>query len=384
MLRRIHAVRSLSTPIPNPSIYPHTLAQLPQNFDATKYRKWIDFNTLTKPKLSIMSFNLLSQHYVWKKVFGYLDQQYLDWPHYRFPLINETIAQFACDIMCFQELECLVYQNFWQKSFPLENYKLFYARKPSPKYWGNKPQEYMDGVGIFINSDRFDVLEHRSFNFGHYISENSSLFDVTPAIAERVVPRNTVALLLKLRDKQTNENIFVTNTHLYWLPKFNDVKFIQTKLLLNELSRMITDDGSTIEEAKVIMCGDYNSTPDLLAYKLLGRPELDVEKSVEFKNLDYGHLFDGEPVLAVVKNPFSLSPAYGPLLDHNNPESLDFTSFTKDLTAVLDHIWFSNKDFQTCKVLGKVEEEYCETARGFPDKQFPSDHIALVSEIAYL
>lgn len=378
----LHA-RALTTPVSNPSIYPHTLAQLPRDFDATKYRKWIEFGTLAKPKVSVMSFNLLSQHYVWQKVFGDLDQEYLDWPHYRFPLINETIEQFSSDIMCFQELESLVYHNAWQNKFPLKNYVLFYVRKPNPRYWGNKPPEFMDGVGIFINSDRFEVLDHRNFNFSRYIANNEKRFDITQDVSARVLPRNTVALFLKLRDKITDKIIYVTNTHLYWLPQFNDVKLIQAKLLLNELARMVDDDGEDMGNARIIMCGDYNSTPELLVYKLFANRKLDVQHRAEFEGFDYGHLFDGEPVLTIVKNPFALSPAYGPLLNEDNAENLEFTSFTKDLTEVLDHIWYSSKNFQVCKVLGKVEKAYCERARGFPDKNFPSDHIPLVTEFAY-
>ena len=79
--------------------------RIPLNYDATKYRNWHHFDepsTSKKQKISVMSFNLLSRHYMWKPVFGYLEQEYLSWSDYRFPLINLMIRQFNCDIMCFQ------------------------------------------------------------------------------------------------------------------------------------------------------------------------------------------------------------------------------------------------------------------------------------------
>lgn len=338
-----------------------------------------------KPRIAVMSFNLLSQHYVWKQVFGYLDQAYLDWAHYRFPLINETICQLPCDIMCFQELECLVYQNFWANNFPLKNYQLVYMRKPNPEYWGNKPTEFMDGVGVFINTDRFDILGHREINFGKYVSENPGRFDITNDVSTRLIPRNTVALLVQLHDKLTGKTVYVSNTHLYWLPKFNDVKVIQTKILLNELQRYIKETSSQSDETPhIIMCGDFNSTPDLLVFKLLDNEQISIGSTREFSSHNYGVRIDGEVIHNnVVTNPFHLTPTYGPLLEGNFRDRLDFTSYTKSLTAVLDHIWVSTSQFEVCKVLGKVDNNYSELAAGFPDKQFPSDHIPLVSEISY-
>lgn len=357
-------------------------AVLPSDFDATRYRKWIDLARLDNPKVSVMSFNLLSQHYVWKQVFGSLDQRYLDWNQYRLPLINKTIAQLSCDIMCFQELESNVYHSLWQHNFPLPNYALFYVRKPSPAYWGNKPLDHMDGVGIFINQDRFDVLAHRELVFRDYIMQHKLRFEFTTDFTKRVVLRNTVGLLLKLWDKQTKQVLYVTNTHLYWLPLFNDVKLLQTKLLLNELRRFVASDDPG--KYNIVMCGDFNSTPDLLVYNYLEGKPIDVEHSPEFRGKDYGHVFDGEECHDKIRCLLEITPAYKALLQEDCTEKLDFTSFSTTFTAVLDHIWFSSGNFKVCKVLGKVDPEYSGKVQGFPDKQFPSDHIPLVAELSYV
>lgn len=379
--------RSLfSAPEPSPTIYPHTLVEPPPNFDATKFRRWIDVSPKKqeKDKLTVMTFNLLSQHYVWKKVFGDLAPEYLDWPHYRFPLINETITQLNCDIMCFQELESLVYENQWKHNFPLKNYQLVYVRKPNPTYWGTKPSEFMDGVGIFVNTNRFDLLDHILLNYGRYVSENPDRFDLTEDVSKRVIPRNTVGLILKLWDKAAQKLVYVSNTHLYWLPKFNDVKLIQTKILLNELSRFIRKDGEA-QDPCVIMCGDFNSTPDLLVFELLKEGKIKIDSAKEFEGFDYGHKLDGELLDSHwVRSPFDLTAAYGSLLKEELVDKLEFTSYSKDLVEVLDHIWFSSANLQVNRVLGKVEQKYCAKSAGFPDRQFPSDHIPLVSEISYI
>lgn len=367
---------------PVPSIYPHTEVHPPKDYDALAYRHWIKLRDLGPEAFSVMSFNLLSQHYVWKQVFEYLDPRYLDWPHYRFPLINRTIQQLRCDIMCFQELECLVYQNHWQDLFPLDNYQLVYLRKPQPGYWGTKPPEFMDGVGIFFNKDRFELVESRNVHFGSYVSTHSDRFELTEDVTSRLIPRNTVALLMLLYDKLRKKHLFVTNTHLYWLPEFNDVKVMQTKLLLNALARFTADSG--LENTPVLMCGDFNSTPTSSVYKLLSRGKVNLDSALEFQDRWYGALIDGQKMGLLLENPFALAPAYGPLLDNSLSENLDFTSYTRSLTAVLDHIWFSRDQLAATKVLGKVEKSYSVRAPGFPDRQFPSDHICLVSEIDFV
>lgn len=365
--------------------------RIPLNYDATKYRNWHHFDapsTSKKQKISVMSFNLLSRHYMWKPVFGYLEQEYLSWSDYRFPLINLMIRQFNCDIMCFQEMEHLIYEKFWSKGFPSPNYHSFYVRKLEPVYWGDRPSENIDGVGIFVNGDKFDVLDSQAIHFGEYIMQHHVKFNVTKATVERVIPRNTVALLVKLRDKRNGKILYVTNTHLYWSPKFNDVKIIQTKLLLNVLHDFIDHD--CLRDPCIIMCGDFNSNPSSKVFQLLNTGTIDASKCNEFALHDYNRKANSELFHnGLIENPFHLACAYELLLtrSHLNPrKKLEFTSFTKSLIDVVDHIWYSKNHFKVTKLLGEVDQSYyTETGvLGFPNSQFPSDHIPLVTELAYL
>lgn len=353
-------------------IYPHTLIRPPDDFDPTRHRKWLQLQPHKPNSLSVCSYNLLSQHYVWEKVFGYLDPNYLDW-NYRFPLIQKTVQQLQCDILCFQELEYLVYRD-WR----IPGYTLHYVRKPPPLYWGTKLEDNMDGVGIYVKSNRFTVLHSQEINFGKYLLLLQTKFDLTSDLMNRLVPRNTVALLLKLYDKHCDRNIYIANTHLYWSPKYNDVKVLQTKILLELLKDFVDEEDPTL-----VLCGDFNSTPDLLVFRLLRDREIDIKHSGEFRHFDYGSRLQNEALVdGKVKSPFLLAPAYGPLLEEN----LHFTSFTRSLTAVLDHIWLLPNKLAVCKVLGEVSTSYLdgEHVEGFPNNEFPSDHIPLVSELAYI
>lgn len=321
---------------------------------------------------------------MWNQVFGSLDQRYLDWNQYCLPLINKIIAQLPCDIMCFQELESLVFSSQWQTTSRSTNTRCFTCTSPIRRIGGNKPVEHMDRVGIFVNRARFDVQDHRQVVFRDYILQHKQRFDFTPDFSKRVVLRKKFGLLLKLLHKTNNQTVYVTNTHLYWLPFYNDVKLLQTKLLVNELYRFIANDHCDPATANIVMCGDFSSTPDLMVYDFLAGKPLDVEHSEEFGNFYYGTVSDGEECVSELKNNLSILPAYSALLKGECAEKLDFTSFSSSLTAVLYQIWFSSGNFQVCKLLGKVDPAYCANALGFPDKQFPSDHIPVVAQLSYL
>ncbi|KAI5963655.1 uncharacterized protein KGF55_002535 [Candida pseudojiufengensis] len=347
-----------------------------EDYDALKYRKWIKLNQSSNnndSNISIMTYNLLSRHYIWKHVYDQNNPKHLDWAKHRFPLINQTIRQLKCDIMCFQEMEYYVYKRFWSKKFPNDKFKSFYIQKSSAQFI---PTDLTDGVGIFINTERFDILDEIKINYGQEILKNQNKYSLTNDLISRVIPRNTVGLILKLYDKKFNKILYVSNTHLYWSPKFNDVKVLQTKLLLNKLESSRKELDST-----VIFLGDLNSNYDSDVVKLLRDGQLDSTTSKEFKNHKYGlnnELMDSN---GIVQNPFSLRDVYETLFDNCK---LHFTSFVSRFSDVVDHIFVSD-DIEIRQVLGEVDPNYCasKNGKGFPDGQFPSDHIPLVAEINY-
>ncbi|EER32726.1 hypothetical protein CTRG_03151 [Candida tropicalis MYA-3404] len=342
-------------------------------YDPTKYRKWVTINTERNNPFSIMSFNLLSQHYTWHLTS--VEQKYLDWTNYRFPLINKTISQLQCDIMCFQEMEFSVYKQFWSHNFPNPNFKSHYAKKTLPPCWGSS-EDHIDGVSIFINTLRFDVLDKKEIHFANHILNHKEEFQLTADLKERMLPRNTVALIVKLFDKVANKIVYVANTHLYWSPEYNDIKTLQMKILLNELNGFIQED----EDAYVLLAGDLNSTLNSSVIRILSSSGVNVSDCFSFKNYNYGSnncLVDKN---GDIKNPFNFQSVYQPLISSN---SLQFTSHTTGYSGILDHIFASKTKFQVNRLLGGVDKSYI-AKNGFPDAQFPSDHIPIAAEISYL
>ena len=380
-----------------------------EDYDAMKYRRWINvdvekqqnkddsnidinininINVDTKNRhgdhdahdeklrFSVMSYNLLLRHYMWPHVYQSLPQEYLDWDSYRFPLINKTIKQMNCDIMCFQEMEYFLYKKFWSKLFPTSEYESFFIQKSSINQ--SRSSEKIDGVGIFINTKRFQVLDERKINFAKLVMKHQTKFQFTKDFVSRLLPRNTVAIILKLHDKYTDKIVYVTNTHLYWSPQFNDVKVLQTKLLLAELKNYIKEN---YKDASVIFLGDLNSNFNSDVYRLLSEGLVDSTTAKSFSGKNYGlgnALIDHN---GKIQSPFNLSSAYQTLKDTN---MLNFTSFAPSFADVLDHI-FVSENIHVHKVISGVDNDYCKNlpVRGFPNDQFPSDHIPIAAEVSY-
>lgn len=375
--RQFYLAKIVSIPMRN--IQSSTVMNL-DSYDAMKYRKWITLDqgqpVDESNKISIMTYNLLSRHYIWKGVYDKVNTQHLDWDRHRFPLINKTIKQFSCDIMCFQEMEYHLYKTFWSKTFPNDKYQSFYIQKQCPLHLNIFNNDKLDGVGIFVNTNRFDILGELKINFGKEVINHRSKYKLTTDWIQRVITRNTVALILKLYDKQTGKIYYVSNTHLYWSPKYNDVKVLQTKILLNKLQQFRTEPDSSI-----ILLGDLNSNFDSDVVHLLLGDTIDTTSSPEFKNRKYGI---NNPLIdksGQINNPFNLQNVYQ---DLHNSAGLPFTSYVTRFSDVLDHVFVSD-DILVNKLLGEVDPSYCQQkdVDGFPNSQFPSDHIPLVVDISH-
>ncbi|ODV63169.1 RNA exonuclease ASCRUDRAFT_31232 [Ascoidea rubescens DSM 1968] len=327
---------------------------------------------------NVLSYNLLFRHYVHPSTFGYVKKQHLDW-RYRFGLINQIILGADADIMCFQEMECSVYQNYWKDQFLKRNYDSIYLMKHFLNNNSNIDitKNEMDGLSIFINSDKFKVLNVLPLNFQNFFNKsdqfipflknksNHSLFN------HRVTNRNQIAIVLLLKNIKTNHLLIVLNTHLYWNPKFNDTKLFQLLSLVSILK-------------------DYSSF--LLNKTSLNLSQINNNNKQGF-NLNYNfndynpfNNLSSDPYAHILQNPFNFSSAYNELyFSHSFP----YTSFTNKLKGVFDYIFYSSNDLHASNncfhlklshLLGPISPNYCFQNNAIPNKHFPSDHLPLLCQ----
>ncbi|OWB73943.1 hydrolase activity protein [[Candida] boidinii] len=369
----------------------------------TKYRHWETINEEANDsqdkdnkdnKFTVSSYNLLCRHYLWEQVYNYLPKKYTDWS-YRLPLIDENLVDLNTDIMCFQEMEYKIYKLHWELLLN-DKYDSKFIKKRKSNYW-NKDEDMMDGVSIFYNKFKFELISCEYLDFAKIIDlNNNNLFDKTNDLIQRVLPRNTVGLLLILKDKRYKDKyIIITNTHLYWSPKFTDVKLIHTYLLKNSIKLNIknleNNKNLKINEKNIglLMCGDFNSNPYSSVYNYLNYNNNDKNLISKdeilkiFNNFNYGEttkFLQNELINDNLYDNFNLKSSYRLLYDK---DKFNKTTYTNNFKDIIDYIWYSDLNLKLIKNLGSIDENYLSNFKGFPNKEFPSDHIPIISEFKW-
>ncbi|AOA65059.1 Hypothetical protein PP7435_CHR4-1400 [Komagataella phaffii CBS 7435] len=355
-----------------------------RNFNTvTKHRRWID---VQKPNsygdtFSVSTYNILNQHYIWPQVFKYVPENDIDW-NYRQQLLDKNFRDLNTDIMCFQEMEYDIYDTHWKnsgESSPLKDYRSIFVRKKPPHYW-TKSERNLDGVSIFYKDSVFEVIDHVDFDLADLVREHDfPSFEHTEDFKERVLPRNTVALVAALRHKHSGEIVMVSTTHLYWSPKFQDVKLIQMLIICNvirQFQKKLEKKGllSPKDPIPLIICGDLNSQIDSFVYQFLKTGDIDLHRDYEkwFTKYDYGSTLD----LLKSSDPLKLKSSYNGLFQAGN---FPFTTFTEKYTNIIDYVWYNKEKFDLIRELGQVDPSYVASQVGFPNDEFPSDHIPLVN-----
>lgn len=226
-------------------------------------------------------------------------------------------------------------------------------------------------------------------------------------IFNRVMPRDNIAVAAFLENRQTGARLIVVNAHVYWDPAFKDVKVVQAAILMEQIQKLAekyvgwppcTDKApyryangdkegesepepppepapsqtySKVEQIPLVLCGDFNSTPDSGVYELIAHGLLSNDHS-DLGTYNYGHFTKNG-----MSHPFALKSSY------SNIGELSFTNYTPGFTGVIDYIWYSTTALNATGLLGEVDREYMQRVPGFPNYHFPSDHLALLAEFTF-
>ncbi|CAL1375116.1 unnamed protein product [Linum trigynum] len=95
----------------------------------------------------------------------------------------------------------------------------------------------------------------------------------------------------------------------------------------------------------------------------------------------------GDADCTCLQHPLTLRSAYTQVENHSGTRDSsngepEATSYNRHFLGTVDYIWFS-KGLQTVGVLAPIPKRAMQWTTGFPTKKWGSDHIALVSELAF-
>lgn len=337
--------------------------------------------------VTISSYNILCRHYMWKGkgVYDYLPESYLCWPN-RLQLLNRNFADLSkyCDLMCFQEMEFRMYRDTWKQFLAERNFGSVFERKLRPGYW-DRNLNMMDGVAIFYNKSTFKMLNYERIEYTE-VFRNPVFFQQTSDVAARLVSRNNVAVMAVLEHIPTKEIIFLTNTHLYWSPRHEDVKLLQmyelTRLMWKSIRRFYDCSDADVQKKldspdgiNIVLTGDMNSTPGSMVYRYLTEGQIDISKEPQMEHWNYGNTV--EPVLNDPLGTFS-----SPYQQLYNKGLFHRTAYLRKYKKIIDYTFFNEyaKRLRPTKVLDELDESKVADYLGFPNADYPSDHLPIVTQ----
>lgn len=369
-------------------------------------REWIPLTEeRTEPpadSFSVLSWNILCDRAATAAMYGYTPSEALAWQQRRDMIFDEMTGRNA-DIMCLQEMDVENYHEFFRPNLASEDYKGVFYPKSRAQTMGEKESRNVDGCAIFYKNTKYILLDKKQIVYSREAIQRPHMKGEHD-VYNRVMPRDHVAAVAFLENRQTGSRMIVANTHLTWEPWFSDIKIVQVAILMEELVKMseawarhppckdkelfkfASEDSDTADGVKVepgpsmkyddsrdiplVVCGDFNSTRDSGVYDLITQGSLS-NSHVELGNQKYGDF-----TRHGMNHPFSLKSAYS----HIN--ELPFTNYTPDFRKVIDWVFYSTNTIQVLGLLGEVDPEYMRRVPGWPNHYFPSDHLPLMMEFA--
>ncbi|GAX16175.1 CCR4-NOT transcription complex subunit 6 [Fistulifera solaris] len=335
------------------------------------------------PRFRVVSYNVLAEIYATQQQYPYCDFWALSWD-YRFQNILREILDAAPEVICLQEIQADHYENHVYAAMSDAGFEGVFKQK-TRQSMGLAGK--VDGCALFWRRSKFHLVESYSIEFNEVAQRQATqVLGLNPRSEEGAafinrLSKDNIAQLVVLefiqntsRPSREINQICIANTHLYSNKDFPDVKLWQIWQLLQELESFIMSRGSNLP---LVICGDFNSTPDTAVYDLLsrqsvhpGHPDLNMANSEDIPNV--------LPDAMNINHSFQLGSAYQTILG----DEPWVTNYTVNFKGTLDYIWYSAQNLRPLSAAPVPDEERL-TLHGeaLPSTEFSSDHIMLISDM---
>lgn len=184
-------------------------------------------------------------------------------------------------MICLQEVQADHYESYVYSALSDAGYEGVYKQKTRASM-GLAGK--VDGCALFWRRSKFHLVESYSIEMNELAQRYvSQVLGVNPRsddgmaylnrlckdnVAQLVVLELVNPVLPSRANREPINQICVANTHLYSNKDYPDVKLWQTWQLLQELETFVLSRGQNLP---LMICGDFNSTPDTAVYDLLSR-----------------------------------------------------------------------------------------------------------------
>lgn len=312
--------------------------------------------------LTVLTYNLLSQHHINSEVYPYCISGVLRSAYRRTRLAAELQAYAPFDIAAFQEVG--QFEEFWRGEWEKDgNKRAIYAAKEGGR----------DGIAIVYDSDKFHLT-------------NSEILSFAPLMtALEAVPN--IAQILILSSDQVN--VIVSNTHLFWRPDFDCLRVLQAHRLRKRIEELKSN---LYPEHVTVMCGDWNSDPKSAVYHLISGQFDKITRSHWEELINSHSTLLGHPlelsqklfnqVIEDFKKWPKLSSAYSLYKSPTDPAAIGEPPYTS-INSYIDTLDYIFVDFRKVKVgelLAMPPDEIVKKQTALPNEIYSSDHLALMAK----
>ena len=288
----------------------------------------------------------------------------------------------APDIVCLQEVQADHYESHLYNAMHDAGYEGVYKQK-TRQAMGLTGK--VDGCALFWRRTKFHLSESYSIEFNELaqrqVTQGMGLHARSEEGANLLnkLSKDNVAQLVVLelaqatRNDRLNNQVCIANTHLYSNKDCPDVKLWQTLHLLQELETFVMARGTNLP---LMICGDFNSTPDSAVYDLLsrqavhpGHPDVNIPEE------------NGPNVLPDAMN-ITHSHMLGSVYNAVLGEEPRYTNYTSQFRGVLDYMWYSTQNLRPLSAATVPDEGVIlRHGEALPNTQYSSDHIMQISDM---
>lgn len=338
-------------------------------------------------RFRIVTYNILAEIYATQQQYPYCDFWALSW-EFRFQNILREILDASPDVICLQEVQADYYETHVYNALSDAGFEGVYKQKTRASM-GLAGK--VDGCGLFWRRSKFHLVESYSIEFNELAQRQATqVLGMNPRsdecmaylnrlskdnVAQLVVLELAQPALTSRSNRDPINQVCIANTHLLSNKDFPDVKLWQGWQLLQELETFVMSRGTNLP---LMICGDFNSTPDTSVYDLLSRQAVHPgHPDVNMNNND-DHTPSILPDAMSISHSFQLGSVYNTVMG----EEPHATNFTGNFKGVLDYMWYSLNNLRPLSA-APIPEPHVLTKHGeaLPSTQYSSDHIMLISDM---
>mmetsp|Transcript_17523 Transcript_17523/g.52712 ORF Transcript_17523/g.52712 Transcript_17523/m.52712 type:complete len:626 (-) Transcript_17523:269-2146(-) len=344
-------------------------------------------------QFKVMNWNVLADLYATESVYPYCEKWALSWS-WRKHLILKELKSMAADIITLQEVQKDAFDDWFRPQLAEAGYEgIFQQKKRDPIF--HRGKYTAEGCATFYKTTRFKRVDKHVIDYDKLSASEVRCLIPDLAAAEKGIQRlskGNIALAAVLEDmhiktshqaQATGPNgghvLCVVNTHILCDPSAADVKLWQAHLLLQTLKQLPVNGqpgySGPPPAMPLLICGDFNSTPDSAVYEYLRRgsvqPAHEDLRSDPCGLLKQAHL--------QLRHNMCMATAY----ETCNGREAQYTNYTEDFKGTLDYIWFSPDALAVLAISQVDDESQLQQETALPSSTRPSDHVSLVATFMF-